>query len=478
MKTILIRADGSPQIGLGHLTRCMALANMLKDYFAIIFICKNISKQIEKEIQNHRFQLLKITNETGFFEKVTPQSIVVLDGYHFDITYQKKIKEKGSKLVCIDDMHDQEFVADLIINHSPGVSTKDYLAQPYTQFALGTQYALLRPSFLYQAKKERKITGIKTILICFGGSDPKNLTERALKIVKQFTEFKKIIVVTGDAYSYDKNLLEITISDSRIESHKAIGEKEMLDLMLDAELALVPASGILFEALAAKCLIISGMYTKNQENIYQHFKDVNSFFDAGDFSSEKLIEIFNKVFSSKELIKQTEFKIAEESIVKLFQQLSLSYEIHVRLASSDDIELTYQWSINKKRRAYSSEKHIMTYEEHADWFAQKSRSVDCLFLIIEYSGKPVGSFRFDGENNRFKISYLLDPSVHRQGLGIISLCTCIDYFTKSSKFKSGCILEGLVLNDNIASVKAFQRLGFSKEKYAGHYVFTKKCRTN
>ena len=42
--------------------------------------------------------------------------IVVLDGYHFDTNYQTKIKQKGCKLVCIDDLHDKHFVADIIIH--------------------------------------------------------------------------------------------------------------------------------------------------------------------------------------------------------------------------------------------------------------------------------------------------------------------------------------------------------------------------
>ncbi len=58
--------------------------------------------------------------------------IVVLDGYHFGTNYQKQIKLKGAKLVCIDDMHDKEFVADLIINHIPRITPQDYNVQPFT----------------------------------------------------------------------------------------------------------------------------------------------------------------------------------------------------------------------------------------------------------------------------------------------------------------------------------------------------------
>src|ERR1700744_1135916 len=198
---IYIRADGSSKIGLGHIVRCTALAHMLKDNFKITFVCKEIPEQSKVDLQKSDFELILINTEEEFFKLLDLDKIVVLDGYDFDTNYQKKIKSTGCKLVCIDDLHDKEFVADLIINHAPGVKPKNYKAQLYTQFALGLDYALLRPAFLEQAKKERKIENIKTVLICFGGADFKNLTESTLQTVSQFKEFKNILVITGTSYT-------------------------------------------------------------------------------------------------------------------------------------------------------------------------------------------------------------------------------------------------------------------------------------
>ena len=179
---IFFRADGNTHIGLGHLVRCSALAYMLQSYFEISFYCKEIPESFEKELVNNSYEVIRIDNEAQFIEQLDHNQIVVLDGYNFNTAYQLEIKAKGNKLVCIDDLHDKEFVADLIINHAPGVKPEDYSAQPHTQFALGLDYALLRPAFLQQALKPRKIEKIETALICFGGSDPKNLTQSTLEI--------------------------------------------------------------------------------------------------------------------------------------------------------------------------------------------------------------------------------------------------------------------------------------------------------
>jgi len=261
---ILIRADGNPLIGLGHLVRCSALAHMLKDDFNITFICKNIPDPMLAKLNNNGFNCCKIEIENEFISRLNDNTIAVLDGYHFDIGYQKQVKATGSKLVCIDDLHDKEFLADLIINHAPGITIQDYKAQPYTQFALGLDFALLRPAFLKQAKKERKIDKIETVLICFGGSDYYNLTDSTLRVIMGFGQFRKIIVVTGSAYKHVDSLNAMIKADHRIVCHHDLDSKQMISLMVESSLAIVPCSSILLELFTVGVPTITGFYVDNQ----------------------------------------------------------------------------------------------------------------------------------------------------------------------------------------------------------------------
>ena len=198
---VFIRADGGPKIGLGHLVRCSALANMLKDDFSISFFCKEIPEKLQVEFQQNGYFVVIIDHEDQFFSQISGESIVVLDGDGFDTDYQQKIKVSGARLVCIDSLHNRRFLADLIISHAPGLTSDNYKAQPYTRFALGIKYALLRPSFLEQVKKTRILTKIENVFICFGGADPLHITEKVLQVISGIERFKKIIVITGNEYS-------------------------------------------------------------------------------------------------------------------------------------------------------------------------------------------------------------------------------------------------------------------------------------
>lgn len=319
---LLIRADGSQEIGLGHLVRCMSLSSILYDQFNITFFCREILEPIELELDKWGINLIKIDHEDLFFDQLTDQSNVVLDGYSFDSVYQKRVWQKAGSLVCIDDLHDKEFYADLIINHAPGILEEYYKAQPYTKYGLGLKYALLRPAFLEAALKvnHSKTTDSKTILICFGGSDRKNLTLKTLNVISDFNQFKKIIIITGSAYSFKNELLRKINNDMNIEYHHALSGEEMAGAFLESDVAIVPSSGILFEALATGNIAISGTYTDNQKEVYSGFKELNAIIDAGEFSEEEIIKALHQIGTQKTEKKLIDGK-SPERIRTLFQTI-------------------------------------------------------------------------------------------------------------------------------------------------------------
>jgi len=459
---LIIRTDGNSQIGLGHLVRCTALAHMLKDDFEIKFICRELPDYMVVDLLNFDFGFRIIEKEEEFLGRLTNKIITVLDGSHFDIDYQKKVKASGAKLVCIDDLHNKDFVADLIINHAPGISPQDYKAQPYTQFALGNEYALLRPSFLEQAKKERKIEKTEIVLVCFGGSDFKNLTYNTLKVVLGYSQFRRIIIITGSEYKDLESLHSLLLSDKRIEHYHAINEYQMFLLFQEAELAIVPASGILLEALASKCIIISGIYVENQKFIYSSYRQANCIIDAFDFSQSSLKEAIEQSFSVKHNGQKIIDGNSDKRLLKIFLQLEFKGQLKLRRANDTDIKITYKWATDKLIRAFSFQQHEITLSEHTNWFQRKMKDSNCIYLIAEMGNKLIGSIRFDMNQNEALISYLVSSEFHGKGFGQVLLTNGIEYLVNNEIITTIKKIIGLVIPTNIPSVKAFERLGFIK----------------
>ena len=133
-----------------------------------------------------RFQL--------FLDALNGNEIVVLDNYFFTTEYQKKIKERGSKLVCIDDMHDKHYFADVVINHA---LTDPLLfdCEAYTKLCLGFDYALLRAPFLKPVSCNNRY---KSIIVCFGGSDFLHIADKVVSMLLSLHVQYNIVVVLGE----------------------------------------------------------------------------------------------------------------------------------------------------------------------------------------------------------------------------------------------------------------------------------------
>jgi len=90
---VYIRVDGSAQIGLGHLVRCIALAQMLKNEFALHLVSKEVPANMIEEISQYGVAFTNIETEDSFFSMLAGKEIVILDNYYFETGYQKKIKD-------------------------------------------------------------------------------------------------------------------------------------------------------------------------------------------------------------------------------------------------------------------------------------------------------------------------------------------------------------------------------------------------
>ncbi|KAA0991312.1 UDP-2,4-diacetamido-2,4,6-trideoxy-beta-L-altropyranose hydrolase [Dyadobacter aurulentus] len=468
---LYIRTDGSSSIGLGHLVRCIALARMLSNDFEIFFACKQIPDSIAGEIETDGYHLIRLKNDDDLTSILSPTDLVVIDSYELESDYQKSIKLIGCGLICIDDLHEKTTYADLILNHTPGVSPSEYSAQSYTQYALGPKYALIRPAFLNLAKKGRAHIKNESVLICFGGSDSRNLTKLALEVVLGTKRFKKIFVVTGAAYAHHDSVNKIPGAEQHVFHYRNISAEDMAQCMSEVDLCIVPSSGILTEALTSGAKIISGMYVENQRFVFENYKKSNAFISAEDFTRENLTDAVENYFSQEPGTNQQLIDgFSGNRIQNLFQQLLYEKDFALRDLAIGDAELTYKWAVDENVRKYSLSKGKIEFEEHISWLKRKLHDPQCRFYIASFSGESIGTIRFDIADQEAVISYLLDPAYHGKGLGATLLKRGILSFSNAPYFVNR--ISGIVMRENISSCKTFERFGFAKQSDGENYKYT------
>jgi len=282
-RKLILRADGGPQIGMGHFIRTLALGEMLKDDFYCIYVTRNPSDYQRNEVNKVCEELIELPEDDSHFEKflelLKGNEIVVLDNYFFDTDYQRKIKLKGCKLVCIDDLHDKHYVADVVINHAEGIENSTFSIEDYTQLCLGLKYALLRKPF-FETRKEHACKEFD-IVIGLGGSDPEDITFRLIEKLVKLTSISKMAVLLGSAYNGKAN----HIGKSKIELFKNLSAIEVGDLMSKSKFGIFPGSTIAIEAIAMRLPIFIGHFIENQLEIFSGIARNNAGIDVGDLNA-------------------------------------------------------------------------------------------------------------------------------------------------------------------------------------------------
>lgn len=333
-KVVKIRVDGGSKMGHGHLIRCFSLAKMLSPVYEIYFHCIAATEQFICEVKKSSFHFIFIENETQFLTNLLKNDIVVLDHYGLDSNYQKIIKQKGCKLVCIDDLKDKFYHADLIINHALGVKEEDYEAIPSANFALGVKYALLRPLFIKASQKtintKKNYLSFENVLICFGGSDINNLTKKVVEMLLEIDPSRNISVIVGASYIHYNSLTEIETDKLTILS--SLSEEEMFNQMQICDFSILPSSSVLFEMCSVSKPIIGGYYADNQREAYNSFLDEQMIVGLGDFNQltinilkSQLLELTSG--NKAQILKERQRKIfngsIQENILSKFKEIAI-----------------------------------------------------------------------------------------------------------------------------------------------------------
>ncbi len=197
LKFLYIRVDADKNIGIGHLMRCLSLAQAWKDSGGkVVFIAGRKSRNalLERRLNCEGMDIHYLSASIGSIDDanqtanyITKDSWLILDGYHFDGTYQKIIKQKVPHLLFIDDLGNLEnYCADIVLNQDYVAGRSLYKHRSKgTMLLLGPRYILLRREFWKRKGFKRVLRAqAKRILVVMGGSDPHNATLKVIEALK------------------------------------------------------------------------------------------------------------------------------------------------------------------------------------------------------------------------------------------------------------------------------------------------------
>lgn len=322
-RKIYFRADAGTSIGYGHFIRTLALAHMLKDDFDCTFFTQEPTEYQITEIHKVCDLISLPADETRFnlfLDLLCGNEIVVLDNYFFTTEYQQKIKDKGCKLVCIDDMHNKHFVADAVINHSLGIEESYYSKEKYTKLYIGLEYALLRPPFIEACRNsiKRKKENKMKVFVSFGGADKYGIAESISTELNKLDIVEKIFLISPQKTNITFGQKILCLSN--------LSAGQIKELLFRCNLAIIPSSTIMKEAIACGIDIVGGYFIDNQINSYNQFCKVNAIKGFGDLSiienQKQLVQFIKEGhMASLSLKKNIIPTTIVDNLIKIFKEL-------------------------------------------------------------------------------------------------------------------------------------------------------------
>jgi len=279
MKPLVIRTDAGPRIGIGHLMRCLAIAESWYDKGGkVSFVMNSAPPAIKQNIQNQKLDVIEISSTPGTVEDATDlitianklgAEWIVVDGYQFGTEYQKIIKESEHSLLFIDDYgHASHYYADIVLNQNIYADISLYpFHEPFTKFLLGSEYVLLRREFLSGTDRARIIPHqARKILVTLGGGDPENITLKVIEAIKDIgMPGVEVIAIIGGVNPHFSVLKEYVADTPGFSI--LVDVNNMPDLMAWADIAVSAGGSTCWELVFMGLPFLSIILSDNQSPI-------------------------------------------------------------------------------------------------------------------------------------------------------------------------------------------------------------------
>lgn len=295
---VVIRADANSKIGMGHVMRCLSVADaLLKRGEEVLFVTADdtpvplLTKKgvpyrvlhtdyadMEAELPGLLCILQELTQRAELPEEVLSRMssqrkdiAILVDSYYVTEKYLAALKKRITT-IYMDDIYAFSYPVDMLINYNIYGEEMGYekdAAFADTKLLLGANYVPLREEF--SAGEQQRTAANCGILITTGGSDSFNLAGQLLAEAMKYDALKEkeYHVVSGSLNPHIGELQALVEKHGNIHIHCNV--TNMAELMAKSEIALSAGGSTLYELCAIGVPVIAFSFAENQERLVQTF---------------------------------------------------------------------------------------------------------------------------------------------------------------------------------------------------------------
>jgi len=322
---LYIRADGNTQIGMGHVMRCLSIAEAAAapgaEYHPVFLVADEGCRGM---IEERGFRVLILhtdyKNMMSELSQLKPllnkeRDILLVDSYQADAAYFKAVSELAFT-VCLEDMG-VPYPVDLLINYNlyaPKLRDKYQLNGKPLNTLLGAAYMPLRNVFQKDTAYHIK-DKVTDVMITTGGSDPyfaagafMNAFLLAERSLCDGNEKNQITwhIVSGPFNAFADQLKETYGKQGNIVIHE--GLKDLKALMKQCDVALTATGSTVYEVSALGVPMIAFYFAENQRQGAQELAQLTDIVNAGCFCDDREAVIERVVDTLKKCVRDKNYR--------------------------------------------------------------------------------------------------------------------------------------------------------------------------
>jgi len=268
---VVIRADGSPDIGYGHLVRTGAVAERLLSRGHRVTYATTTTTEAT-EVCPDGVETVDLSSRgdpepfLDRFDALWPE-VVFTDAYPVDTNYQRAVRSNTSLVVFQDDTR-HSICADVFVNGNLYAPSLDYdFLDPHPKKHLGAKYALLRRRISRLATRDPPWREQpQRALVTMGGSDIAGLTPTVVRAFDSYGIVVDAIVGPGFSDEQERSVHEAAANVSA--DVRVVRDPDGLpERMFQADFAVTTASSTVYELMSLGTPLVCVAVANNQKPI-------------------------------------------------------------------------------------------------------------------------------------------------------------------------------------------------------------------
>ena len=481
---LVVRADADAEIGVGHVMRCLALAERWQSLVGgdVVFVGHIAKTTLAKKIAKHGFRLesmepvLSARDDARLVRSLlnaSTNSWLVVDGYGFGVDFFAELRGVQSAIMYIDDLGRDEICqnVDLVLNQNMGVDMSSYPCCNREKMLIGPGYTLLRREFVEVGSFVKDtVNPRRKIIVTMGGADPHNTTAQILQGLCEVQADIEVKVVVGPVNGHFESLVAM-VPLLNYPCELLQGVDDMPAVMQWADLAVTAAGSTCWEFACLGVPMLVVVLADNQlvvaEGLVENggavnlgwYHELQSGVVASNISG--LLKDHRRgeqlVANGKKLIDG----LGAERVVRCM----LTRHFSLRSVAWDDCDILFKWVNDPVTRENSLDSGAIPLKNHEQWLRLKMHEKDTRqYMGVASTNQPFGVVRFERDEGCFLLSVSIAPDFRGCGLCAPLLRMATEKFLLENR---DSVLEAVIKKKNIVSQRAFEQAGFTSLVSAG-----------